>query len=315
MGGVSGPSEMNLDKIAWKTHYSAAPVQHLQRALEQGIALDEQENEPPKQHRAYPVQVFLPLLEVPGYNVVVELKVLGSDRSDHKRWLKSGLSTDGNDCMGVLCMLTEYMGAVMRAAFADVSLTNSLRATTTEESKHTARLQVITRCLQALHVPRGHLVPVVRATEEILAALPGCCHVRIHCVDESDGQVVYSARLADDQHDTAEDDSIGGRDERAFRSNSSARSHSYDSSGRLHIDALRAMSPEANGNFNYELEFQVYEVKGSVRLNTSEAMCDLDKAIMQALVKATGRRIYELYRGKRHKKAYAELQRNLEKTS
>ncbi|CAE7409719.1 unnamed protein product, partial [Symbiodinium microadriaticum] len=210
---------------------------------------------------------------------------------------------------------------MLRSTLHSTQLSRSLKTVSTEESRHSSRLHVIVRCLQELHAPKGHLVPVVRATEKVLAALPGCKCVKIHCVDDTDGHVLYSQQHMNTQYDASDDDSRRsphmetGPDDVVFNDSVVGWYKSNDSLDPFNMKALRPLTTEADGNFTYELQFQVYEVKGSVILNTCEHLCDMDKVIMQALVKATGRRIYELYRGQRHKKAYAELQRNFENIS
>lgn len=349
---AGSPSKSTAASMQWNTQSSFVSSTVLQRAIVQGlIVCDERDTEPrtPQKGRhssSLSVRILFCVRNVPGNNVVMEVTVRVPDIHTKENLLISSLSTDGHDCVAPLTVLAEYIGSMLRGSLMSNALSADLTATTLEESRHLDRLNVMVRCLQELHVPKGHLIPVVTATEKILAELPGCIRVRIQCVDETDGHILYAARQHSDESDDLlrEDLSGGGRGDVSrlspifLSSDSYARSLAEDSSfkrsirtvadgsfetgGRLHIDSLaspankfQSINKKQNDQFKYLVEFQVYEVKGTVSVEAMHELSSVDRAILQALIKAAGRRIYELYRGKRHKKAYAELQREHEKTS
>jgi hypothetical protein len=329
----SSPSKTGAGDVQWTIQSSSLSTRELQKAMLQGLVVceehDHTQHTPQKgRHSDFQaVRLLFSIREVPGHDVVMEVTLRTPDLHARENLLKASLSTNGQDCVAVLIVLSEYVRVLLRGALLSTDLSRSLSATTREESQHLDRINVIVRCLQELHVPKGHLTPVVAATEKILAQLPGCSQVRIHCIDESDGHVLYDSHKQSDQPDVSfHDDIMHGDISRLspifLSGEATGRDRSFDTEGRMHIDALQtpantfqSINKKQSGHFKYEVEFQVYEVKGTVSVVTVQELFATDRAILQALIKAAGRRIYELYRGKRHKKAYAELQRDHEKTS
>jgi hypothetical protein len=137
--------------------------------------------------------------------------------------------------------------------------------------------------LQLLYSPNGKLYPIIQQIETMLLSHSLITHVTLTCHDTSDGSVLY------------------------------------DSNGMpgAAIEFTQQTTPSSGhrkGDCSYEYSFQVYEILGTLVLETREEMVlsDLNQKIFQILTGITGRRIYELYRGKRNKKILVTLQREIE---
>jgi hypothetical protein len=225
-----------------------------------------------------------------------------------------------------------------RSEFINILTTSSLEMVTnnmTAESRlQEDRVHLMVSCLQELQNPTGRLVPVIRSVEMLVSSLQNIRSVHISCKLTSDGSILYDTHsntsLTSGQS-KGEGSSFEGTPNSAHHNNQ--YSSGFDDGSSLRIESLRASwgaspiaphlhstteRPISRGELlsptdvSYEFEFNVYEVQGVVVIHSQKSLGEEDKNIFSVLVQAMGRRVYELHRGKRNKKALAGALRDSE---
>jgi hypothetical protein len=166
-----------------------------------------------------------------------------------------------------------------------------------QQQTHKERTTFLLRYLQTLYAPNGKLYPVIQQVESLLGSREGIEKVVLFCRDTSDDSVLY--------------DSNGSP---AAVAGAGAAS---SANGRVSSPS-RGQSRSSDVRSGCEYSFQVYEITGTVSLEFSNkvgtriGLDDLDEKMFEVLTSITGRRIYELYRGKRNKRVLVTLQREIE---
>jgi hypothetical protein len=161
-----------------------------------------------------------------------------------------------------------------------------------QQKCHEERTGFILRYLQTLYAPSGKLYPVIQQVESMLGSRQGIHKVVVICRDTSDDSILY--------------DSNG----------------THSGNGAVVATPSPSRGQSRLSERTYDYSFQVYEITGMVSLslrdvrstasNTSLELDEIDQRMFEVLTSITGRRIYELYRGKRNKRILVTLQREIE---
>lgn len=227
---------------------------------------------------------------------------------------------------GPLLLFRDGVGIALRATVDSSMQSSQLQFSRKQESEASSRLSILTNCLQEMHTPSIRLGPMLRAVESHVRSLPGTVTAVISCVDVSEGVVLYGPDV-DTTSSTMHHSSKNRKNVSiSFANTVSESTHNMNTSGdsgKLNVDSLTAghesrvsaslgNKVEGESRSSWDFSFREYEIEGVLSVITNDVLNSGDRIMLTALAKAVGRRVYELYRGTRNKKAFVEVQRDLE---
>lgn len=255
-----------------------------------------------------------------------------TQRRDVESHLSHGGSAVAACAMGPLLLFLEGITSIVANVMTSASQIKLLEETSLREQNISTKIEVLTNCLNSMHAVDMVKAPaMLQVVEGLLTAYPNVLKIHIMCKDISENRVIYGAY-----------DSESGGDEKGLENsgrNSATGAERWDRSkdssawgGRstsLHVDGLHdvrdasqghsANPSSADASREIVVEFQEYEIRGRVSFtmasqwpHSSSQSWVCERRVLGALVKAVGRRAYELYRGSRNKRSYVETKMALE---